>query len=193
MNFLAHLFLSCNDEDLLIGNMMGDFIKNREIPGYPESVQRGIRLHRSIDSYTDQHPQVRKGTQRLQPNFRKYAPVVIDIYYDYILANSWQRYSATAFDNFRQEVYAILEKRMAELPVKLRKRLPAMIQGDWLKSYQTASGLNFAFRKLGERAQFPVDFSKATQILMDHLPSFEAEFHAFFPQAIAFVDEQCSC
>ncbi|MEL7021319.1 MAG: DUF479 domain-containing protein, partial [Bacteroidota bacterium] len=84
MNFLAHLFLSCNDESLLIGNFIADAIRNRDLKQYSKAIQSGVLLHRKIDSYTDNHPIIRKGTKRLRPQHRKYAAVVIDVFYDYL-------------------------------------------------------------------------------------------------------------
>ena len=85
MNFLAHLFLSFENEDHVIGNFIADFIRNKEVKNYSLEIQQGIQIHREIDSFTDNHPSVRKGTFRLRPHHRKYAPVVIDILYDHYI------------------------------------------------------------------------------------------------------------
>jgi len=90
MNFLYHLYLSNNDDDLLIGNLIADFIRNEELANYSPEIQKGIFLHRQIDMFTDNHSRVRKGTHRLQPKHHKYSPVVIDIFHDYFLADNWE-------------------------------------------------------------------------------------------------------
>ena len=123
MNFLAHIYLSCDNEDLLIGNFIADFIRNKEVPNFSPEVQKGIILHRQIDTFTDEHPLVKKGTHRLQNKHHKYAPVIVDVWYDYLLANNWDRYSGESLDDFCEGVYRILEKRMDDLPAKLQKRL----------------------------------------------------------------------
>jgi len=97
MNFLAHLYLSCDNEDLMIGNFIADFIRNKEVKDYSPEIQKGIFLHRQIDTYTDLHPMVKKGTHRLQKYHRKYSPVIVDVFYDYLLANNWERYSGKAW------------------------------------------------------------------------------------------------
>ncbi len=193
MNFLAHLFLSCGNEDLLIGNFIADFISNKEVRQYGPEIQKGILLHRKIDSYTDNHPVVRQGTHRLQPNHHKYAPVVIDILYDHLLAKNWNRYQGQELTEFSQEVYAILENRMEELPKKLKKRLPEMIAGDWLTQYGTEEGMIFTFKKMDERTSFPSNFVSAMEDLKKNYELFENEFNTFFPEVINFVDTHCDC
>ncbi len=193
MNFLAHLYLSCDNEDLLIGNMIADFIRNKEVANYPESVQKGIHLHRQIDSYTDNHPIVRQGTHRLQAVHRKYSPVVIDILYDYLLVKNWGRYSGQSLSSFTKYVYEILERRMDDMPLKLQKRLPGMIKGDWLTSYGTISGLSFVFDNMEKRAKFSAHFSEAPKSLLMNYEAYNEEFNQFFPEVIAFVNEHCAC
>ncbi|HFC00601.1 MAG TPA: DUF479 domain-containing protein, partial [Phaeodactylibacter sp.] len=116
MNYLAHLFLSFDDEDILIGNFIADFIQNKAVKNYSPAIQKGIYLHRQIDTFTDSHPMVKQGTHRLQAAHHKYAPVIVDIFYDYILANNWERYSDESLDDFCKKTYRILEKRINDLP-----------------------------------------------------------------------------
>ncbi|MFK7809106.1 MAG: ACP phosphodiesterase [Saprospiraceae bacterium] len=193
MNFLAHLFLSCDDEDLLVGNMIADFIRNKEVQNYSESVQKGIRLHRQIDSYTDNHPIVRLGTKRLQPTHRKYAPVVIDVLYDYLLVKNWSRYSGQELSEFTKYVYEILQRRIGEMPNKLQQRLPGMIAGDWLTAYGTIEGLSFVFSKMDQRARFVANFAEAPKNLLLGYENYNEEFNDFFPDVLQFVNENCGC
>lgn len=193
MNFLAHLYLSCDDEDLLIGNMIADFIRNKEVPTFSPEVQKGIQLHRQIDTYTDNHPIVRLGTHRLQPFHHKYSPVVIDILYDYLLVKNWKRYSGQSLTDFTTYVYEILRRRMDELPAKLQKRLPGMIEGDWLSSYGTISGLSFVFDKMEQRAKYKANFPDAPKNLLMDFDAYNEEFNQFFPDVIEYVRQNCGC
>jgi len=193
MNFLAHLFLSCDNEELLIGNFIADFIKIKEVADYSPEIQKGIDLHRQIDTYTDQHPMVKQGVHRLRPHHRKYAPVVLDILYDYILVNNWSRYSGQSINGFAKDMYEILEKRMDELPAKLRKRLPGMIEANWLEAYGTKDGLIFTFQKMDERTSFPSNFVDAFDHMQADYKDFENEFNLFFPELIQYVDSNCKC
>ena len=193
MNFLAHLFLSCQDENLLIGNFIADSIRNRDIPTYSSDIQKGVFLHRRIDSYTDQHPEVKKGTRRLHPNHGKYAPVVVDIFYDYILSHNWHQYSEEPLTRFSKRMYWILEQRMAELPTKLQRSVPSMISNDWLMNYGKEDGLRNVFSRMKERAKFPTNFDRAVDDLLKDYPLFEEEFNAFFPEVIREVNTFCGC
>ena len=92
MNHLAHFVLSGNDADLAIGNFVADFITNRQLPHFTEGVQRGIWLHREIDAFTDAHPIVKQSTKRLHPFHHKYSPVIVDVYYDFLLAKNWDKF-----------------------------------------------------------------------------------------------------
>lgn len=193
MNYLAHIFLSCGNEDLLIGNFIADSISNREVAEYSSGIQEGIRLHRQIDSYTDQHPIVRQGTRRLQTHHRKYAPVVLDVLYDHLLANNWDRYSGQSLEAFADKVYKIFEKRMEEMPKKLKAKLPTMISHNWLCNYKSIKGLEFTLSKIDERTKFASNFKSAVEHLQADHAQFTKEFNQFFPEVIQFVDNQCHC
>ncbi len=193
MNYLAHIFLSCNDEDLLIGNFIADSIQNKDLESYSSSIQAGVQLHRHIDTYTDQHPLVRQGTQRLHPHHHKYAPVVLDILFDHLLAKNWSTYSITSLSDFTKSVYEVLNRRKAEMPESLQKRLPSMIKYDWLGGYGTREGMQITLTKMDERTRFPSNFSEALNHLEADWDDFNAEFNRFFPEVIQFVTEECGC
>lgn len=191
MNHLAHFFLSCQNEDLMIGNFVADYIRNKEVANFSAEVQQGIRLHRKIDTYTDQHPVVKQGTRRLQKHHNKYAPVILDVLYDYLLVNNWERYSEEPLVDFTQNVYHLLEKRFEELPAKLQKNIPTMISHDWLRGYGRYEGLRFTFEKMDLRTSFPSDFQSAVLHLQEDEAAFTEEFNLFFPDLVAHVEENC--
>lgn len=187
MNFLAHLYLSGENEELLIGNFVADFIRNREVATYSKGIQKGIQLHRKIDYYTDNHPIVRKGTHRLQANHRKYAPVVLDVLFDYLLANNWEKYSEEPIADYTQRVYRILAKNRAILPAKIGNRLPEMIADNWLVKYGWDDGLNYVFERMKKRVSKPELLNNAVASLKADYDLFEEEFNAFFPEVIEYV------
>ena len=193
MNFLAHFYLSCENEDLLIGNFIADFIKNKQVKNYSAGIQKGIVIHRLIDSYTDVHPIVKKGTKRLQKNHSKYSPVIVDIFYDYLLANNWEKYSNESLDDFCKNVYSILERRIEDLPKNLRKRIPTMIEHQWLQAYKTEEGIRYTFKRLRERLSKPELLNNVVDHLLEHQDAFEEEFNVFFPDVIEYVREKCFC
>lgn len=201
MNHLAHFFLSGDDEDLAIGNFVADFITNRELPNYIDSisrynregVKRGILLHREIDAFTDSHPVVKQSTKRLHPFHHKYSPVIVDVYYDFLLAKNWDKYTPSVKEgdlrSFINKIYNLLTNRVLELPEKLQKRLHLMIEDDWLMRYTTYKGLNGAFLRIEKAAAFPGNFGNAAAHLELFLEEFDDEFNQFFPDLQARVKE----
>lgn len=193
MNFLAHTFLSCNDEQLLLGNFLADFLKNKEVILLPEGIQKGIFLHRQIDSFTDEHPMVRQGTRRLQAYHHKYSSVIIDIYYDYLLANNWSLYTEESLEGFTQKVYTILEKNMHLMPQRLQGRIANMIAHEWLISYSKKDGLAYTFQRVKERVSQPEQFAGVMDSLDRDIEALTIEFNSFFPDIIKFVHQECFC
>ncbi len=192
MNHLAHFVLSNDDDDLKIGNFIADFISNKDMPLYTEGVQKGILLHRKIDAFTDTHPVVKQSTKRLHPYHHKYAPVIVDIYYDFLLAKNWNLYfdPSVSLRLFIDEIYKLLKIRHLELPIGLRKRIDYMIDEDWLMQYSTYEGLQKAFERIEKAAAFPGNFGNAAAHLEQFLPEFDAEFRAFFPQLWQYALER---
>ncbi len=193
MNYLAHLYLSCNDEELMIGNYIADHIKNKEVQSYSTGIQKGIRLHRAIDSFTDSHPLVKQSSKRLHASQGKYAPVVVDILYDYLLATHWHRYHEDSLQDFSNGVYLVLQNNAHLFPAKLAIRTHSMIRHNWLYRYSLVEGLTFTLSKMDERARFPSQFHTAFHALQQNQSFFEEEFHAFFPELKNHVAEFCGC
>ena len=189
MNFLAHLFLSGNEEHLIVGNFLGDFLKNRQVARLPRPFQEGVRLHRKIDTFTDGHPAVRRSARRLRPVHGKYAPVILDILQDFLLAKNWERYSDVSLAEFTTGVYAILKTHLHLMPEILQERLPLMIADDWLVRYGTEEGLRFTFSRVKLRSSAPRFFENAVESLNANFEPLEADFNAFFPEAIRAVKD----
>ena len=187
MNFLAHLFLSFDDPDIVVGNFIADMIKNRDISTYSEAVQKGISLHRKIDYFTDVHPKVKEGTKLMQPYHRKYSPVVLDVFYDYLLAKNWDKYSNETLNSFAQRTYGILQSRIDEMPLKLKKRLPSMIAHDWLIGYSKEEGLRYTFERLKNRLSKPEQLDDVVDNLFKHEEDLNKGFNIFFPEMIEYV------
>ena len=189
MNFLAHIFLSRQNEDWMIGNLIADFVGNRDLSGLREGVREGVMMHRYIDTYTDNHPAVRNTIRKITPDFYRYSPVVSDIFYDYLLIQNWQNYSAHDFDDFCKWAYAVMNERMDEIPNRLRNNLPQMIAHNWLKNYGTAEGLQFTFDRFSKRVSFEADFSNAADILIQKVHDLNADFNLFFPDLLSYVHQ----
>lgn len=187
MNFLAHLFLSRDDEALLVGNFIGDFVTNRDLEAYPAGVRAGVMLHRRIDHYTDNHPLVLQGARRLYAAHGKYALVIVDIYYDHLLAAGFETYHDGPLADFTASVYEVLQRREEWLPPILQRRLPLMIADDWLTNYASLEGLEYTFQRMKHRASKPWYLEGAVASLQAHYEQYREEFHRFFPDVQDFV------
>ncbi|MCC6279434.1 MAG: DUF479 domain-containing protein [Saprospiraceae bacterium] len=185
MNHLAHCFLSFDDEDLLLGNFIGDFVKGNDWQNYPEKVQQGILLHRTIDSYTDNHPMTDRSVARVRPYAGRYSPPFTDILYDHLLALHWEKYTHTPFDVFAQKTYRQLETRAAEMPAILQERLPKMIAGQFLHGYTRREGLEWVLDRFSLRLAGNFDATGLSRFFFEELNAFSEDFNAFFPDLLA--------
>ena len=190
MNFLAHLFLSGNDEDVLIGNFIADYVKGNKKDDYPNGIRHGIELHRAIDDFTDRHEITGQSRRRLYERHHKYSGVVVDLYYDHFLARHFGDYSGQTLIDFSQYCYRILSANEHKLPAGVQYFLPYMISHDWLGQYATVEGIGRTLTGLGKRVRFENRMAEAGEDLEEHYPLFEAEFRLFFPQLITFAAQK---
>ena len=132
MNFLAHIYLSGEDDRITIGNFIADKIHGKAYKKYPFDIQKGILLHREIDTFTDAHPIVRQSTKRLHTNYGHYSSVIVDILYDHFLAKNWKAYSTIPLKDFTVSFYNLLEESYEILPLRIQNLMPFMIADNWL-------------------------------------------------------------
>jgi len=189
MNFLAHLFLSGKEEDVIIGNFVADAVKGNLLERFPEGMERGIRLHREIDHYTDQHPVFRASKSRLSPKYRMYAGVIVDIYYDHFLAKYWDEYSDENLQQLVAKTYFLLVRRFHQLPPRSRRMLPFMITQNWLVGYRDLNQLQRVFNGMSRRTSQPSGMENAIEDLQISYPLYENEFRAFFPEIIQHINQ----
>jgi acyl carrier protein phosphodiesterase len=190
MNNTAHCFLSFANDDLLLGNFIGDFVKGKAWERYPVGVQQGILLHRAIDSFTDNHPATRQSVGRIRSFAGRYAPPVVDILYDHLLCKNWQVVSETDFDEFASWTYDCLQNRVAEMPPVLQKRLPQMLAGRFLHGYQTREGLEWVLSQFARRLHGKADLVALSEFFFANIDLFSDDFKAFFPDLQALVQVQ---
>ena len=187
MNFLAHIYLSNDDDLITIGNFMADGIKGKKYLNYPEDIQRGILLHRWIDSYTDSHPIVKQSTKRLHHKYGHYSGVIVDIFYDHFLAKNWQRYHDMPLDKYVAQFYALLENKHDLLTPRIQKMMIPMMEQNWLLSYATLEGIATVLYNMNIRTKRRVPMDKAVEDLKEHYDAFGAEFESFFEELRAFA------
>ncbi|TYZ06202.1 DUF479 domain-containing protein [Hymenobacter lutimineralis] len=192
MNFLAHLLLSGppttpDYADIVVGNFAAEAVRGRAaVLAYPPAVQRGIRLHRFIDSFTDAHPLVRRTTARLRAaGLGKWAGVVSDVGFDHLLARDFAKFhydAAEPLPAFALRMYALLHARRAELPPRLQHMLQYMRQGDWLSGYAHPEGLRNALLGLSRRVPQAEVLGTGAAAFLAELPAYEADFREFWPE-----------
>jgi acyl carrier protein phosphodiesterase len=189
MNHLAHCFLSFDNEDVLIGNISGDFIKGNDWQQYPKGIQKGVLLHRTIDSFTDNHPMTDVSVSRIRLIAGRYAPPFVDILYDHLLAIHWAKYSDESFELFAEKTYGRLASRMDEMPEVLREKMPRMLAGKFLHVYQDQKGLSWVLEKFSQRLPGNFDAKALTTLFFNEIEGFSEDFLAFFPDLVAKTNE----
>lgn len=193
MNYLAHVFLSCSDEELMVGNFMADFCRNRDLEKLSSGLMKGIDLHRAIDTFTDTHPIWLKSTGRFYKRHGKYASVLTDMIYDVFLIRNWNRYSGQELADFTSGIYGVLPKYKSYMPSKLLNKIDLMIEDNFLMKYTTRKGLRASLNYMDKRTKFPSNFKDALLDLDENEEALNQEFNSFFPELIALVDGRCSC
>ncbi|WMI70245.1 acyl carrier protein phosphodiesterase [Mangrovimonas sp. YM274] len=190
MNFLAHIYLSGDDELVRIGNFMADGIKGSQYKTYPLDIQIGILLHREIDTFTDAHPIVRQSTKRLHPNYSHYSGVIVDILYDHFLAKNWSQYSNTPLHEYVEDFYDSLTTHGALLTSRTKHLMPYMIADNWLVSYAEIEGIQRVLNGMNRRTNHKSGMHAATYELKLYYTEFETEFTDFFEQLRVFSKDK---
>ncbi len=190
MNFLAHIYLSFNDDEVTIGNFIADSIRGNKYKHLPDNVQKGILLHRYIDTFTDAHPTVRQSTKRLHENYSHYSGVIVDIFYDHFLAKNWKDYSDIPLADFVDNFYKILETNYTILPEKIKHMMPYMISDNWILNYANLEGIDQVLKGMNRRTKNISKMNFAILDLEKHYDEFEKEFSSFFQELIDFSKQK---
>lgn len=182
MNFLAHLYLSGEVDEVKIGNFIGDFVKASDMENYNKTINKGILMHWAIDEFTDRHPIVQNSKNRLRPKYGHYAGVIVDIYYDHYLAKNWRAFHDQDLRIYVDQQYKMLESHISILPKKVVHMLPFMIKHDWLYNYQYFEGIERVMRGMANRSNFNSKMDESIVELKKYHKEFEEEFESFFPE-----------
>ncbi|MEZ4874773.1 MAG: acyl carrier protein phosphodiesterase [Flavobacteriaceae bacterium] len=186
MNFLAHIYLSGTNEGVMIGNFIADGIKGKKYQAFPPSIQKGILLHRAIDSYTDAHPIVKQSTARLHKNYGHYSGVIVDILYDHFLAKNWKKYSDIPLEIYVDQFYHLLKENYELLPSRIQRMIPMMVADNWLVSYATVDGIARILSQMNLRTKGKSKMNLAILELEKYYDAFEEEFTSFFNELMAY-------
>ncbi|NNE31250.1 MAG: DUF479 domain-containing protein [Winogradskyella sp.] len=188
MNFLAHIYLSGDNELVTIGNFAADGVRGNKYKLYPIEIQAGIQLHREIDTFTDAHPMFRRCTKRLHEAYGHYSGVIVDIIFDHFLAKNWHQYSDMPLADYIADFYKSLNSHINILPPRFKHITPIMIEGNWLLSYATLEGIQLVLNGMNRRTKGKSKMNEATKELKIHYIAFEKDFTVFFEELIAFSE-----
>ena len=190
MNFLAHIYLSGDNDLIKIGNFMADGIRGKHFENFPADVQKGIVLHRAIDSYTDAHPVFRQSTKKLHTRYHHYAGVIVDVFYDHFLAKKWSNYSNENLEEYIQRFYQSLNDNKAILTERTIGLMPYMIKSNWLLSYQTVDGIDRILTQMDHRTKNESKMRFSSEELQAFYREFEKEFTEFFEDLRKHANEK---
>ncbi len=190
MNYLAHIYLSGDNELVTIGNFMADSIKGKSYKKYTKPLQVGILLHRHIDTFTDSHPIVKQSTKRLHKKYSHYSGVIVDIFYDHFLAKNWKDYSQIPLGNYVDCFYKSLNDNYSILPKEIQYMMPYLIADNWLLSYSTIEGIGNILKGMNKRTKNRSGMNEAVIELKTYYHEFEVEFTTFFEELIKTSKEK---
>lgn len=190
MNFLAHLYLSREDDELMIGNFIADSVKGNRYNSYREGIKKGILLHRAIDSFTDQHPVVKQSIERLRPGYGKYSGVIVDIFYDHFLALRWNEFCEESLEVFSKRIHSVMQLNRDMMPERSQHFLSYMLMHNIPLPYAEIGGVGSVLYGMSRRTKFENQMGEAVHELKEHHAAFEAEFRGFFPEVIVFCDNK---
>jgi len=190
MNFLAHIYLSGNSDLIKIGNFMADGVRGNKHLELHSEIQKGIILHRSIDTFTDSHLVFRRSTKRLHANYHHFSGVIVDVFYDHFLAKNWSLYSAEKLEDYVANFYDSLNTNHDLLTEKAQLMKPYMIQQNWLLSYQTIDGIEKILSQMDNRIQRESNLRFSVQELRLFYQDFENDFTIFFNELRAHSSEK---
>ena len=180
MNFLAHIYLSGDSDLIKIGNFMADGVRGNKHLELQSEIQKGIILHRSIDTFTDANPIFRKSTKRLHANYHHFSGVIVDVFYDHFLAKNWSLYSDEKLEEYVANFYYSLAIHNDLLTEKAQMMKPYMIQQNWLLSYQTIDGIEKILSQMDNRIKRESNMRFSVQELRLFYSDFEDDFTVFF-------------
>ena len=188
MNYLAHLYLSEENDWIRLGNLMGDFVKGRLKGKYPPLVEKGIQQHRSLDRFAFENTHFRASWERLDSAMKYIRPILVDIFYDHFLAKNWDVLHPTPLAVFSQKTYHVLKDNLAILPVKMKPIAKRMIELDWLTSYADIDTIDLVLLRMNKRFRRPVDLTPGSVELRKCYLDLERDCTAFLQEARAFVN-----
>lgn len=181
VNYLAHFYLAQPEKDLIFGNYIGDGVRGSMLNQFSEPVQRGIRLHRFIDSFTDSHELVLKAKAMFYPTQSKFSGVVVDVLFDHLLAANWKQYSDEQLSHFAKRCYTDIDMHQGLLPERSKRFYHYMVSNNILEQYQSREGIRKVLVGMDSRTTFTSSMAESVDTLDDLADDLKVFFDGFFP------------
>lgn len=187
MNFLAHAYLSFDDPDLIVGNIIADMIKGKQINQLPSEIQQGVVLHRQIDTFTDKHPIVKETKVLFDKSAGRYNGLFLDVAFDHFLAVSEEFEPEIGWEVFTQNCYQALESRSSFLPSQFISMFMYMKSENWLLNYRNKWLIEKSFERLQNRASYLPQGGNIYSDFELHYNALAEGFNNFYPDLIEYV------
>jgi acyl carrier protein phosphodiesterase len=190
MNYLAHAYLSFNQPELLVGNMISDFVKGKKKFEYPPGIQKGIALHRSIDTFTDDHYVTRQAKEIFRPHYRLYAAAFTDVVYDHFLAVDEKHFTLESLKTFSISTYQLLDAYTSYMPDRFAGMFPYMKEQNWLYNYHTRQGIEKSLGGVVRRSAYLTESDTAFRLFEEHYDALKKHYDLFFRELYAFSQQE---
>jgi acyl carrier protein phosphodiesterase len=187
MNLLAHALLAAPDAEIMLGSLIGDFVRGRIDPALPSKVRAGVALHRSIDAYTDSHGEIAAARNLFAPPFRRYAGILIDVWFDHLLARQWARFGEGDLDDFSERVRALLDAQAPLVPERMRGFVAYLHAHDLPANYRDTAMIGDVLRGMAHRLSRANPLVEALPVLVALHAPLQERFDAFFPDLRNFA------
>jgi acyl carrier protein phosphodiesterase len=190
MNYLAHAYLSFNDPEILVGNLISDFVKGKKKFDYPPVIQQGIMLHRAIDTFTDEHAATKEAKEFFRPHYRLYSGAFVDVVYDHFLATDENEFTENSLFDFSQQVYSVLENYQQWFPERFAVMFPYMKKQNWLFNYRTLPGIEKSLGGVVRRAAYLTESDTAAYLFEKHYQPLQQCYRQFWQDVKPFIKRE---
>lgn len=184
MNYLAHQFLSFQNADLQLGNLYGEIVRGKDFENFTGDLRKGILLHRSIDTFTDANEIVKKSSKKFHDKYGKYAPIIVDVVYDYYLIKNWHLFTDLDFEEFTENAYQLFRTHFEEFPPKLQYIIKHLLDYDWFHNYQSLEGIGKTLDGISQRSKFQNNIGASVKEIKENYEELNQEFQVFFPELV---------
>lgn len=190
MNYLAHAYLSFNDPQILIGNLIADCVKGKQRYSFPEGIQQGISLHRKIDEYTDNHPVIKEIQKIYTSSAGRYKGVFLDVTFDHFLATDSLHEPPEGWQQFSTWCYLQVDQNIGMTPDIFRRLFSYMKKEDWLYNYRHKWMMQRSFERLSHRAKYLSDDADIYSDFEQYYQQLRDGYNSFFPQLKQFAENE---